>query len=73
MNTKLFKTLLMSAAALALTVSATEVVAQGCVAIRGTGVVCTKQSHIESETKGWQLNTNYRYFKSFRHFRGYHE
>lgn len=44
--------------------------AQGCVAIRGTSTVCTRQSHIEKETKGWQLNTNYRYFKSFRHFRG---
>ena len=46
---------------------------QGCVAIRGTGTVCTKMSHIETEAKGWQLNTNYRYFKSFRHFRGRHE
>lgn len=47
--------------------------AQGCVAIRGTGIVCTKMSHIEEETKGWQLNTNYRYFKSFRHFKGREE
>lgn len=46
---------------------------QGCVAIRGTGTVCAKMEHIEAETKGWQLNTNYRYFKSFRYFRGRHE
>lgn len=46
--------------------------AQGCVAIRGTGAVCTKQdpSHV---SKGWQLNTSYRYFKSFRHFVGKEE
>ena len=47
--------------------------AQGCVAIRGTGTVCSKLSHTETETKGWQLNTGYRYFTSFRHFRGKHE
>ena len=47
--------------------------AQGCVAIRGTGTVCAKLNHTETETKGWQLNTGYRYFKSFRHFRGNHE
>ena len=47
--------------------------AQGCVAIRGTGTVCSKLSHIETETRGWQVNTGYRYFKSFRHFRGNHE
>lgn len=47
--------------------------AQGCVAIRGTGAVCTKMSHIETETKGWQLNTAYRYFRSFRHYKGTEE
>jgi hypothetical protein len=46
--------------------------AQGCVAIRSTGGICTKQDagHI---SKGWQLNTAYRYFKSFRHFVGKQE
>jgi hypothetical protein len=45
---------------------------QGCVAIRSTGAVCT--SHDPSHmTKGWQLNTGYRYFKSFRHFVGKEE
>lgn len=52
--------------------SFTETKAQGCVAVRGTGSVCTRQdpSHIN---KGWQLNTSYRYFKSFRHFVGKEE
>lgn len=47
-------------------------IAQGCVAIRGTGAVCTKQdaSHI---SKGWQFTPSYRYFKSFRHFVGKEE
>jgi hypothetical protein len=46
--------------------------AQGCVAIRSTGAVCTKQdaSHVQ---QGWQFNTSYRYFKSFRHFVGKEE
>ncbi|HEX2534373.1 MAG TPA: hypothetical protein VHK69_11595, partial [Chitinophagaceae bacterium] len=41
--------------------------AQGCVAIRGTGTVCTKMDHIEEASSGWQFNAGYRYFKSFRH------
>jgi hypothetical protein len=47
---------------------------QGCVALKSTGAVCTKNdagSH--ADAKGWQLNTNYRYFKSFRHYREKHE
>jgi len=51
----------------------TNAEAQGCVAIRGTGTVCAKLSHTEMDHQGWQLNTGYRYFKSFRHFRGKHE
>ncbi|MBO9572926.1 MAG: hypothetical protein J7497_12090 [Chitinophagaceae bacterium] len=46
--------------------------AQGCVAIRSTGAVCTKQEP-GKVAKGWQLNTSYRYFKSFRHFVGKEE
>ncbi len=49
-----------------------SVQAQGCIAIRSTGVVCTKP-HEEGVMKGWQLNTSYRYFKSFRHFVGTEE
>ena len=47
---------------------------QGCVALKTAGAVCTKSdagSHAES--KGWALNTNYRYYKSFRHYREKHE
>jgi hypothetical protein len=64
------KTIMMAATACILSISINKANAQGCVAIRGTGTVCTKQSHIEHEAKGWQLNTGYRYFKSFRHFKG---
>lgn len=44
--------------------------AQGCVAIRSTGAACTKQHAGNDHFTGWQLNTGYRYFKSFRHFVG---
>lgn len=48
--------------------------AQGCVAIKSTGAVCTKNdAGHEATAKGWQLNTSYRYFKSFRHYRERHE
>lgn len=73
MNTPYFKHHFFVAAAFVMMLALQQVQAQGCVAIRGTGVVCTKMSHIETETKGWQLNTNYRYFRSFRHFRGREE
>jgi hypothetical protein len=44
--------------------------AQGCVAIRSTGGICTMEhGHSESPSK-WVLNVNNRYFKSFRHFVG---
>ena len=50
----------------------TYVHGQGCVAIRSTGAVCTKQDP-SLDAKGWQLNTSYRYFRSFRHFVGKEE
>ncbi len=43
--------------------------AQGCVAIRSTGSSCFTGNAADDSTK-WQLNLNYRYFKSFRHFKG---
>ncbi len=44
---------------------------QGCVAIRNSNSACTG---INSFTEpGWQLSTSYRYFKSFRHYRGKEE
>ena len=42
---------------------------QGCVAIRSTGSCSTLQKPGEDAYK-WQFNANYRYFKSFRHFKG---
>ncbi|HEY1005523.1 MAG TPA: hypothetical protein VGD92_00035 [Sphingobacteriaceae bacterium] len=47
---------------------------QGCVAIRGSGGVCTMEHPDDSSSvRSWQLNTSYRYFRSFRHFRGSEE
>lgn len=44
--------------------------AQGCVAIRSTGGICT-MDHLHAEkNSNWTLNINNRYFKSFRHFVG---
>ena len=54
--------------------AAANAAAQGCVAIRSTGAVCTRQdAEHDANGKGWQLNTSYRYFKSFRHFVGTEE
>ena len=45
--------------------------AQGCVAIRSTGGVCTMSQDQQLDTLSkWELNVNNRYFKSFRHFVG---
>ena len=43
--------------------------AQGCVAIKGTAGICSKPS----DAKGWELNLNERYFKSYKHFVGTEE
>src|SRR5687767_1530502 len=54
--------------------SISQVNGQGCVALKSAGSVCTKNdagSH--AGAKGWQMTTNYRYFKSFRHYREKHE
>jgi hypothetical protein len=45
--------------------------AQGCVAIRSTGGVCSMDHSQEADTTSrWEFNANNRYFKSFRHFIG---
>lgn len=52
----------------------TDVSAQGCVAIRHFS--SCSGNNLESNLLGegsWQIGMNYRYFKSFRHFRGTHE
>ena len=55
-----------------ITVAYSYVQGQGCVAIRSNGAVCTKHDP-SMDAKGWQVNTSYRYFKSFRHFVGTEE
>lgn len=45
-----------------------DAAAQGCVAIRSTGNSCSLGK--PGEAKGWQLNLNNRYFKSYKHFVG---
>lgn len=42
---------------------------QGCVAIKGTAGICGKPS----DAKGWEMNLNNRYFKSYKHFVGTEE
>ncbi|MFC5191391.1 hypothetical protein ACFPIK_06400 [Algoriphagus aquatilis] len=47
---------------------------QGCVAIRQFSGIGNAVGQLNVQSKGdWNLSTNYRYFKSFRHFRGTHE
>src|ERR1700733_7989058 len=71
------KTLLRSlfAVCLCLLFARTNVLAQGCVAIRSTGGICEMNEHADSaSTAGyWIYNTNGRYYKSFRHFIGKQE
>ena len=43
-----------------------QVAAQGCVAIKGTAGVCS----LRPNAKGWDLNFNNRYFRSYKHFVG---
>ena len=60
--------------AVVLTVTIKETSAQGCVAVRSNGAMCTR-SHAETgeDSHNWQLTTGYRYFHSFRHFVGKEE
>lgn len=51
---------------IALSFSQIKTNAQGCVAIKGTAGICSKPS----DAKGWELNLNNRYFKSYKHFVG---
>ena len=62
-------------AVLFIIVNHTSTFAQGCVAIRSTGGVCTMDEHPDSALKGgsWLFNSNTRYYKSFRHFIGKQE
>src|SRR5260221_6213976 len=53
----------------------TNVIAQGCVAIRSTGGLCAMDEHPDSTLKNgeWLFNSNGRYYQSFRHFVGKQE
>ena len=52
-----------------------NVLAQGCVAIRSTGGLCSMDDHPDSTLKNgeWLFNSNARYYQSFRHFVGKQE
>lgn len=56
-----------------LLLSVHHIYAQGCVAIRSTGTVCTKPDATADALQGWQINATYRHFRSFRHFVGTEE
>lgn len=48
-----------------------DIKAQGCVAIRSTGGICSMDHLSQTDTLSkWEFNINNRYFKSFRHFIG---
>ncbi|WP_407524153.1 hypothetical protein PDL71_00765 [Lacibacter sp. MH-610] len=57
----------------ALLMSMYKVQAQGCVAVRSGGAMCTMDHADTANQSGWQLNTGYRYFYSFRHYVGKEE
>ncbi|MCC6816364.1 MAG: hypothetical protein IT267_08135 [Saprospiraceae bacterium] len=46
--------------------------AQGCIAIRNPISSCTG-TNLSTTGSGWQISASYRYFKSFRHYRGKEE
>ncbi len=50
-----------------------DVAAQGCVAVRSNGAMCTRSHADADDNHQWQLTTGYRYFHSFRHFVGTEE
>lgn len=43
-----------------------RIIAQGCVAIKGTTGICSRPT----DAKGWELNLNNRYFRSYKHYVG---
>lgn len=57
-------------AAIIITAFNYNVNAQGCVAIRSNGGTCTSD---HTDRKGWRLNLNHRYFKSYKHYVGTEE
>lgn len=70
LQNKIMKKILVSISAL--TLIAMNAASQGCVAIRGTGTNCSVSGQ-QVAAGQWQMNIGYRYFKSFRHFKGKEE
>jgi len=60
---------------LLLLITRSNILAQGCVAIRSTGGLCAMDEHPDSALKNgqWLFNSNGRYYQSFRHFVGKQE
>ena len=56
--------------ALILIITSNNVNAQGCVAIKGSGVNCMIAHPEDTNKAGWTFTSGLRYFKSFRHFSG---
>lgn len=48
-----------------------QLAAQGCVAVRSNGNTCSLLA--PEDAKGWQLNLNNRYYRSYKHFVGTEE
>jgi hypothetical protein len=67
------KVLLTLSALATLTLFASKTQAQGCVAIRSTGGICSMTDHPDGEHGAggsWILNVNTRYFMSNKHYKG---
>lgn len=58
---------------LSLTVLCLETNAQGCVAVRNMASTCGIAFDSLQHNSPWQFSLNYRYFRSYKHFRGSHE
>jgi hypothetical protein len=50
-----------------------DLIAQGCVAIKGSGASCMLSHPEDTDKASWQFTAGARYFKSFRHFSGREE
>ena len=58
---------------LCLLAAGNNLLAQGCVAVRNMTSTCTMPFDSTMNISAWQFSLNYRFFRSFRHFRGSHE
>lgn len=58
--------------AFCLTAMVPDALAQGCVAVRNMNS-CSLMGDSLAKTSSWQFSMNFRYFESYKHFRGKHE